>query len=192
MTFEVGMDESTNSSLAGVLKSFPPPTHMKPKKATQGKSKRGQVVIADNIGQKHVQKDFAKAERSPTTVMIRHIACRYTQAEVVAVLDGAGFSEKYDIVHVPSNPSRKANLGYVFVNFVSPQYVEECRIKFDGQVFGPSCTTKKCEVSLAHMQGYAMTCQRAGMTTKSKTVCDDVDVEVVSVEVEPDTWTMSL
>jgi hypothetical protein len=44
-------------------------------------------------------------------------------------------------------------LGYAFVNFTRPEYVDECYRLVDGQLFGSSCTSKKCQVTLAHMQG---------------------------------------
>jgi len=88
--------------------------------------------------------------------MIRHIACSYTQEQVMAFLDEAGFAGKYNFVYLPSNPAKNANLGYAFVNFISEEYVEKCKDKLDGRVFGTSCTQKKCRVALAHMQGYSM------------------------------------
>jgi hypothetical protein len=88
-----------------------------------------------------------------TTVMIRNIACRYNHKDVKRVLDDAGMKGSYNFVHLPLNQSRRANLGYVFVDFKSPQHVDECRSTFDGCVFGTSYTTKTCQVSLANTQG---------------------------------------
>lgn len=92
------------------------------------------------------------SQHSATTVMIRHIACRYTESDVSTFLDGAGLHGKYDSVKLPLNTTKRANLGYVFVNFLKSEYVEECRAIFDGKAFGSSRTEKKCQVSLAHMQ----------------------------------------
>jgi hypothetical protein len=87
-----------------------------------------------------------------TTVMIRNIACRYVEEDIVAILDAAGLKGKYTDVHLPINPARRANLGYVFVKFASCDFVTECQEAFDGQVFGPSNTLKRCQVTLAHVQ----------------------------------------
>mmetsp|Transcript_123849 Transcript_123849/g.194262 ORF Transcript_123849/g.194262 Transcript_123849/m.194262 type:complete len:156 (+) Transcript_123849:65-532(+) len=140
-------------SLVEVLKVFPPPD--------PPKSER-------EVANLHVRTSFSVARKrlvgdeegnvNPTTVMIRHIACRYSQDQVMDILDDAGLRDKYDFVHLPSNPARQANLGYVFVNFTSPAYVDECKARFDGLVFGSSCTRKKCSVVLAHKQGHAKTC----------------------------------
>jgi len=59
------------------------------------------------------------AEETATAVMIRHIACRYMQQEAVAFLDEVGLQGKYDFVYLPLNPSKNANLGYMFVNFLN-------------------------------------------------------------------------
>jgi hypothetical protein len=88
-----------------------------------------------------------------TTAMIRHIACRYTQDDIASFLNEAGFAGKYNWIYLPLNPQKTANLGYVFVNFVSPQNLDECRDLLDNQVFGPSQTTKRCQVTMALLQG---------------------------------------
>jgi hypothetical protein len=88
-----------------------------------------------------------------STAMIRHIACRYTQDDITSILNEAGFAGKYNWIYLPMNPQKNANLGYVFVNFVSPQSLDECRELLDDRVFGPSQTTKRCQVTLALLQG---------------------------------------
>jgi hypothetical protein len=88
-----------------------------------------------------------------TTAMIRHIACRYSQDDIASYLNDAGFAGKYNWIYLPMNPQKTANLGYVFVNFASTQVLEECRQMFDNQVFGPRQTNKRCQVTLALMQG---------------------------------------
>jgi hypothetical protein len=106
--------------------------------------------------------DRADPEDSGTTVMIRHIACRYTKEQMVSFLDKSGLKDKYDFVHLPLNPVKRANLGYVFVNFLSAEYAEECRQIYHGKVLGTSCTQKKCEVVPAHMQGFARVPRHSG------------------------------
>jgi len=94
-------------------------------------------------------------EKTATTVMVRHIACRYTQEEAAIFLDEIGLKEKYDFIYLPLNPTKRANLGYMFINFLKPEYVTECKQLLTGQPFGATNTTKRCEVTLAHVQGYA-------------------------------------
>lgn len=94
-------------------------------------------------------------EKTATTVMIRHIACRYMQDEAANFLDEVGLRGKYDFMYLPLNPTKRANLGYMFVNFLKPEYVNECRQLLTGRAFGATNTSKRCEVTLAHVQGYA-------------------------------------
>lgn len=94
-------------------------------------------------------------EDRAVTLMIRHVACCYSQQQVMEILDNLGLKEKYNFVHVPLNSKKTANLGYFFVNFAGPDQAEDCRAKVEGRVFGPSRTTKKCDVAIAHMQGRA-------------------------------------
>jgi hypothetical protein len=94
-----------------------------------------------------------QAQEDVTTVMLRNIACRYTKDEVIALLDAAGLKGKYNGIHLPMNSKRSANLGYAFISFLSPVHVQECHDLLDNQVFGPSQTTKRCEVTPAVLQG---------------------------------------
>lgn len=93
-------------------------------------------------------------EQAPaTTVMLRNIACRFTQSDVKAAIDEVGLEGTYDFIFVPLCPSKRSNRGYAFVNFRHSRYVELCRARFAGKVFGHSNTQKLCEVTLAHIQG---------------------------------------
>lgn len=95
----------------------------------------------------------AKEEEGSTTVMLRNIACLYFEEGVMQVLDELGFQDTYDLIYVPRSPTRQSNLGYAFVNFTKPEYVEECMRICDGKPFGQNGSTKICRVALARVQG---------------------------------------
>lgn len=97
-----------------------------------------------------------------TSVMIRHIACRYTESDVRRILDEAGFAGTYDSIHVPIKHQNPSNLGYAFVNFISHDYVAACTRRFSGRKFGDSATKKLCEVALADVQGTTGKSKRSG------------------------------
>jgi hypothetical protein len=119
-----------------------------------GKGKQKNAIApqeaTDLVGGENV---MSTPDGGMTTAMIRHIACRYTQDDIAPFLNEAGFAGKYNWIYLPLNPQKTANLGYVFVNFVSQQNLDECRDLLDNQVFGPSQTTKRCQVSVALLQG---------------------------------------
>ena len=67
----------------------------------------------------------------------------------------------YDFVHLPLNPTRRANLGYFFVNFSRAEFVEDCKRVIAGKPLGSSATDKRCEVCPAKLQGRAELAKQA-------------------------------
>lgn len=134
-----------------------------------GGSDGEETTAANDVGAKRGAGDsvvvrFGIAGEIPvctvTTVMLRNIACRYSQEEVADILVEKGLAGKFDLVYLPRSPTRQSNLGYAFVNFLKPEYVEEARMLLDGQQFGRSRTAKRCQVALAHVQGAVSVSQR--------------------------------
>jgi hypothetical protein len=158
---DTSCNDELNPMLGDVIKSFPPPRALPQKRKSRKhrKQRRGNLVPFNMVPTDEVPD--GDSAHNGQTVMIRHIACSYTQEQVMSFLDEAGFNGKYNFVYLPSNPAKNANLGYAFVNFVSAEYVDKCKEKLDGRVFGTSCTQKKCSVALAHMQGYSMISRHA-------------------------------
>jgi len=94
-----------------------------------------------------------------TTLMLRNIACRYSEADVKEILDNLGFGGTYDAVYVPMRPRppnhpKPSNNGYAFVDFMDAGSASVCWRQINGTTFGWGNTGKKCEVTLASMQGY--------------------------------------
>jgi len=88
-----------------------------------------------------------------TTVMIKNIACRYSEEQVTEFLDDVGLKGKYRWVYVPMNSRKCANLGYLFVDLLESEFIEELKTALNGRVFGYRDSTKVCEVSMANVQG---------------------------------------
>jgi hypothetical protein len=86
-----------------------------------------------------------------TTLMMRHVPCRFSQDDMMALLDKEGFANKYDFIHMPSNSS--SNLGYGFINFIEPEDASACMKTFTGYKFPGTQSVKVCDVQLAHIQG---------------------------------------
>jgi len=124
------------------------PSVVRPKKR-EGKTQRRLKGLSNG------EADAGKAAQPMTTVMVRNIACRYTKEQVMEFIDNLGLKGTYDFLYLPLNPVRRANLGYIFINFTSFQAVEECKRLLNGKPLGPSTTEKRCEVALARVQGQA-------------------------------------
>lgn len=108
-------------------------------------------------------------EAKPTTVMLKNIACQYTEEGVMHILDCLGLHGKYDVIYVPRSSTRQCNLGYAFVNFLEPAYVEECRSLCEGRPFGHRGSAKLCEVARAHLQGGALLGSKKGKKKERST-----------------------
>ena len=118
---------------------------------------RGPSLGTRRVGDSAHSLCASSASRKPdldhTTVMIRHIACKYKEPDVRRILDEQGMAGTYSSVHVPESFSNRSNRGYVFVTFDSVAHVEMCKERLSGRTFGCSSTQKLCQVSMAHIQG---------------------------------------
>jgi len=113
-------------------------------------------------------RDPGDEQQQVTTVMLRNIACRYSQEDIATALDDVGLAWTYELVYIPRSPTRKSNLGYAFVYFREPRFVAECIRLCDGRPFGRCSTTKLCKVALAHVQGEQGLLPRPGKKKNSR------------------------
>lgn len=99
----------------------------------------------------------APESQNITTLMISNIPCRVTQNRLAHVLNRAGYSKGYDYLYLPSGgrtgETRSVNLGYAFVNFLSPEIAARFTATFGGRRFPGSQSDKGCLVRPAHCQG---------------------------------------
>jgi len=59
-------------------------------------------------------------QKDITTIMIRNIPYTYTLSDLQHEIDQLGFTDLYDLVHLPSKGKKNIqNVGYAFINFVS-------------------------------------------------------------------------
>jgi hypothetical protein len=95
------------------------------------------------------------ANSPSTTIMIRNIANRYTQRELVLELEEMGFEDSFDFVYLPLDKSTRANLGYAFVNFVNATWASKCMDDFKDYRFKKyrNASNKVAVASVAHIQG---------------------------------------
>jgi len=88
-----------------------------------------------------------------TTMMLKNIPCRKNQEEVMAILNQEGFADRYDFFYLPRDVKFRANLGYAFINFVTPEDASQFQAKMNGYRFTNSGSTKACIAVAAHVQG---------------------------------------
>jgi len=88
-----------------------------------------------------------------TTMMLKNIPCRKGQEEVMMHIDQKGFGNRYDFFYLPRDVKFRANLGYAFINFLTPEDAENFSKEMNGYRFSTSGSMKACQVVPAHVQG---------------------------------------
>jgi|Transcript_101276 hypothetical protein len=91
-----------------------------------------------------------------TTVMLRNIPNRYSREMLVQRLNN-GYEKQYDFVYLPIDFNSKCNVGYAFINFLSPPMAQKFMNEFHGQnckhVLPGFSSHKIVEVTFARVQG---------------------------------------
>lgn len=89
-----------------------------------------------------------------TSVMIRHIPCKYTQRKLLREIDGAGFSGNYDFFYLPMDPRSHSNRGFAFLNFVTSEIAYEFYRMFHSMKLKHFNSDKVIAVMPADLQGF--------------------------------------
>lgn len=101
---------------------------------------------------KHVKKNQV-AESEFTTVILRNIPTRYTTAWLVEEVQSTG--NRCNFVHMPMAQKAPINLGYAFINFVTPEEAKAFMECFAGQGFAKQPrSSKRASVDFASLQGF--------------------------------------
>jgi hypothetical protein len=95
-----------------------------------------------------------------TTVMLCNIPCRVKLEEIIQAVASLGFDGTYDLLHAPG-PKRRhphltstTNIGYAFINFVTPEYADQFMKVFTGFCFEGRHSEKVGLAKLARIQGF--------------------------------------
>jgi len=110
-------------------------------------------------------KELLKQSQSPdepiTTLMLSNLPCSIDHQQVAKAIDSLGFSRRYDLLHVltggRSAAASRSNLGYGFINFLTPQDAEAFAQAFNGYQFEGTKSSKRSLVRPACVQGFAKT-----------------------------------
>jgi len=89
-----------------------------------------------------------------TSIMVRHIPCKYTQRKLMREINGAGFLGRYDFFYLPMDPRSHANRGFAFLNFVNDEVAEDFYHMFHGQRLKHFNSEKVIAVMPADLQGF--------------------------------------
>lgn len=91
-------------------------------------------------------------EESRTTLMIKNIPNKYTKRMMMEEFDRK-FKLRYDFFYLPIDFQNQCNVGYAFINFVSPSHIREFFLEFHNKKWRKFNSSKICAISYARIQG---------------------------------------
>ncbi|KAL8228786.1 hypothetical protein R6Q57_013686 [Mikania cordata] len=123
-------------------------------------SERGRNHRVDQNGsqtdsKKQFQLDLDKitnAEDRRTTLMIKNIPNKYTSKMLLAAIDEY-HSGTYDFLYLPIDFKNKCNVGYAFINMLSPQHIIPFYQAFNGKKWEKFNSEKVASLAYARIQG---------------------------------------
>ncbi|KAG6661642.1 protein MEI2-like 2 isoform X4 [Carya illinoinensis] len=106
-------------------------------------------------GQKQYQLDLDKiisGEDFRTTLMIKNIPNKYTSKMLLAAID-ENHQGTYDFIYLPIDFKNKCNVGYAFINMVSPSHIIPFYEAFHGKKWEKFNSEKVSSLAYARIQG---------------------------------------
>ncbi|KAJ8534536.1 hypothetical protein K7X08_016264 [Anisodus acutangulus] len=104
---------------------------------------------------KQYQLDLEKiirGEDTRTTLMIKNIPNKYTSKMLLAAIDETHKST-YDFLYLPIDFKNKCNVGYAFINMVSPAHIVSFYEAFNGKKWEKFNSEKVASLAYARIQG---------------------------------------
>uniref|UniRef100_A0A5B7AI36 RRM domain-containing protein n=1 Tax=Davidia involucrata TaxID=16924 RepID=A0A5B7AI36_DAVIN len=128
----------------------------------EGLTERGQGRRFENNGnqidsKKQFQLDLDKiksGEDTRTTLMIKNIPNKYTSKMLLAAID-ENHRGTYDFLYLPIDFKNKCNVGYAFINMLSPSHIIPFYQAFNGKKWEKFNSEKVASLAYARIQGKA-------------------------------------
>jgi hypothetical protein len=86
-----------------------------------------------------------------TSLMIRNIPNKYTQAMLLAEIEP--FKGQFDLFYLPIDFHNMCNVGYAFINFVDVKFIPAFYEHFHGLRWSQFNSHKVCDITYARIQG---------------------------------------
>uniref|UniRef100_A0A2C9U595 RRM domain-containing protein n=1 Tax=Manihot esculenta TaxID=3983 RepID=A0A2C9U595_MANES len=128
----------------------------------EGFTERGRTRRVENSGnqvdsKKQFQLDLDKiisGEDIRTTLMIKNIPNKYTSKMLLAAID-ENHKGTYDFLYLPIDFKNKCNVGYAFINMLSPSHIIPFYEAFNGKKWEKFNSEKVASLAYARIQGKA-------------------------------------
>ena len=95
----------------------------------------------------------------PTTLMLRNIPSKFDQDSLLAALSDRGYTacNHFDFLYLPIDLRTQKNLGYAFVNFLTPDLADQFKLDLSNVRLKQE-SPKLLEVGVAKLQGFKENC----------------------------------
>lgn len=128
----------------------------------EGLSERSRSRRAENSGNQMENKmqyqleldKIISGEDTRTTLMIKNIPNKYTSKMLLAAID-ENHRGTYDFLYLPIDFKNKCNVGYAFINMVSPSHIIPFYEAFNGKKWEKFNSEKVASLAYARIQGKA-------------------------------------
>ncbi|KAL0786202.1 hypothetical protein Bca101_002448 [Brassica carinata] len=115
-------------------------------------AEQGRIQHIDG-GKYHIDLDrIATGDDIRTTLIIKNIPNKYTYKMLVAEIDEKHKGD-YDFLCLPIDFKNKCNMGYAFVNMVSPLHIVPFQQTFNGKIWEKFNSGKVASLAYAEIQG---------------------------------------
>ncbi|XP_078446013.1 MEI2-like protein 5 isoform X2 [Wolffia australiana] len=121
----------------------------------RGRSRRAESSASqsDNKRQYHLElQKIISGEDTRTTLMIKNIPNKYTSKMLLAAIDES-HKGTYDFFYLPIDFKNKCNVGYAFINMVSPSHIPSFYETFNGKKWEKFNSEKVASLAYARIQG---------------------------------------
>ncbi|KDP21197.1 hypothetical protein JCGZ_21668 [Jatropha curcas] len=123
----------------------------------RGRSRRVENNVNQVDSKKQFQLDLDKiisGEDTRTTLMIKNIPNKYTSKMLLAAID-ENHKGTYDFLYLPIDFKNKCNVGYAFINMLSPSHIIPFYEAFNGKKWEKFNSEKVASLAYARIQGKA-------------------------------------
>jgi RNA recognition motif-containing protein len=86
------------------------------------------------------------------TLMIKNIPNKYTQKMLLQTID-TKFKGTYDFMYLPIDFKNRCNVGYAFINFISPLTIIPFSVEYNGKKWEKFNSEKVCDLTYGRIQG---------------------------------------
>jgi len=121
----------------------------------RSRSRRVEYSVNQIDNKKQYQLDLDKiksGEDTKTTLMIKNIPNKYTSKMLLAAID-ENHRGTYDFLYLPIDFKNKCNVGYAFINMVSPSHIIAFYEAFNGKKWEKFNSEKVASLAYARIQG---------------------------------------